>query len=135
MDANKDGKLDAADRDARRASMFDRVDGNKDGQISREEFAAHHAMPGRRGQHEGHRMGGHGDHGGQHRMGGGMMGKMADANGDKAITQQEFTAAALRRFDAADANKDGTLTLEERRAARGAMRERMRHMNHTAPST
>ena len=139
MDANKDGKLDAADREARRAGRFDKVDGNKDGQISREEFAAHHA--GMANHHEGsrheggHRMGGHhGKHGGEGRMGG-MMAGMADANGDKAISQQEFTAAALRRFDAVDTNKDGTISAAERQAARGMMRERMRDMRRGSPST
>lgn len=141
MDLNKDGKLDAADREARRAGMFDKVDGNKDGQISREEFAAHHAGMGSRHEGErhegGHREAGHrmgGKHGGEGRMGG-MMAGMADANGDKAVSQQEFTAAALRRFDAVDTNKDGTISAEERQAARGMMRERMRDIRRGSPST
>src|SRR3546814_15144388 len=50
-----------------------------------------------------------------------MMGK-ADTDGDKAISQAEFQTAALARFDAADANKDGQVTSEERKAQRGAWR-------------
>ena len=49
MDANKDGKIDPADREAHdRPPMFDRIDTNKDGAITRDEFAARpHARRGR----------------------------------------------------------------------------------------
>ena len=44
----------------------------------------------------------------------------ADTDGDRAISQAEFQTAALARFDAADGNKDGQVTAEERAgAARG----------------
>ena len=42
MDANKDGKLDAADREARQQARFDRLDTNKDGHLVRGEVAAWH---------------------------------------------------------------------------------------------
>jgi hypothetical protein len=48
---------------------------------------------------------------------------MADTNGDKAISRAEFDAATVARFTKADANGDGTITKEERRAARQEMRE------------
>ena len=121
MDANKDGRVDAADRAARQAAMFDRIDADRNGQISREEFTAHHAAMGQRreGQREGQRMGHHrGKPGGQHAMmGRGMMGP------DGTATRAEFTAAALARFDRMDADKNGTVTMEERRAARESMRQ------------
>jgi len=129
MDANKDGKLDAADREARRTAMFDRIDSNKDGQISRAEFFANQrperAEGGQRpegadGKQRGHR-GGKGRGGNGHHM---M--RSADANGDKAVTQAEFTASAMQRFENADANKDGQVTSEERQAARSAMRDQKR---------
>ena len=134
MDANKDGKLDQADREARRAAMFDRIDADKNGQISRAEFdAMHHRGPrgaeggpqadrGTDGKH------GHGKHRGGWRghRGGMMMGAMADANKDGAVSQAEFTAAAMQRFDRMDADKNGTVTREERQAARQAMREERR---------
>ena len=138
MDANHDGKLDKADRAARMGQRFDRIDANHDGMISRDEFMAAHAGP----------MAGHGKmgdgkmgdearaHGGHWRGMKAMMamhrlGKM-DANGDRVITRDEFVAGALARFDAADANHDGKLTPEERRAAMQAAMQRMhgRMMNH-----
>ncbi len=128
MDANSDGKLDAADRAAKRsemqAQMFDRLDANKDGNISKAEWDQHSAdRAAKRGEKradagEGKR-GHHGKRGGGHH--GMMMGK-ADTNGDKVISQAEFQTAALARFDAADANKDGQVTPEERKAQRGEWR-------------
>lgn len=141
FDVNKDGKIDEADRAAHRAQMFDKIDTNKDGNISRDEFAAAHPRghgdappppPGAQGMRMEHGQGdgkGRGMGGHMGRRGHGMMGKMplrgADTNGDKAITKPELVAAALKHFDAADANKDGKLTPDERRSA---MRSHMQHM-------
>ncbi len=142
MDANSDGKLDAADRAARQAKAFDRIDADRNGAISRDEFTAKRAGRGGGGhagmagmehgqasaEHRtgGQRMGGHGKRGrgGPGGFGGGrmMMAKMADANGDGAITQAEFSAAALKRFDTVDTDRNGTLTAAERQAARAAMK-------------
>lgn len=130
MDVNKDGKIDQADRAARRDAMFNRMDTDHNGQISRAEFDA--MGPGARGPRGPEGAGPDGERGpgkhrwghrGGHRGGGMMMGRMADANKDGAITQAEFTAAALQRFDRMDTNHDGTVTKEERQAARQAMRE------------
>lgn len=131
MDVNKDGKVDQADRAARRAAMFDRIDTDRNGQISRAEFdGAHQRGTQAAGRPEGERgpgMRGHGGPGRGHwgHRGGGKsgFGPGADANKDGAVTQAEFTQAALARFDRTDANKDGTVTKEERQAARQAMRE------------
>lgn len=138
MDANKDGKLDAADRAAqhaeRQAKMFASLDADGNGSISKAEWDKHgadraakraergekRADAGEAGEgkrHHGMR-GGHGKRGGHRGM---MMGK-ADTDGDKAVSQAEFQTAALARFDAADANKDGQVTPEERQAQRGAWR-------------
>lgn len=138
MDANKDGKLDAADRAAqhaeRQAKMFASLDADGNGSISKAEWDKHgadraakraergekRAEAGEAGEgkrHHGMR-GGHGKRGGHRGM---MMGK-ADTDGDKAVSQAEFQTAALARFDAADANKDGQVTPEERQAQRGAWR-------------
>jgi hypothetical protein len=48
--------------------------------------------------------------------------RMADANGDKSVSQAEFTAAADKRFAAMDANADGSVTAEERQAVRSERR-------------
>ena len=103
MDVNQDGKLDTADRAAKRAERGEK------------RAAADEAGQGKRHAMRGH----HGKRGGHHAMR--MMGK-ADTDGDKAISQAEFQTAALARFDAADANKDGQVTAEERKAQRGAWR-------------
>lgn len=140
MDANKDGKIDATDRAAQRAEMqakrFATLDANKDGSVSKAEWdqhgadhAAKRAERGAKRADAGEARGGkrgdgmrghHGKRGGHH---GGMGGWMkSDTNGDKAISQAEFTTASLARFDRLDANKDGQVTAEERQAARQAMR-------------
>lgn len=132
-DANKDGKIDASDRAARQAARFDAIDADKNGQISRAEFTAerpHRMKGGGAGMHGDHpkgehRMGGHRRRGHPGMMGG-MMGAGADADKDGAITQAEFTAAAARRFDRIDANKDGQATREERQALHGQMRQQWR---------
>jgi hypothetical protein len=131
LDANKDGVLNAADRPAREAERFARLDTDANGQISRDEFAAAH---GPRGEHtgmrggdrpDGHRMGGlHRGHG-RGMMGAGM-GRAADSNGDGSITRDEFNAAAELRFTTADADKDGSITRAERQAARQQMRAEWR---------
>lgn len=143
MDANGDGKLDAADRAAKRSEMqakrFDGLDADKDGSVSKPEWdqqnaaraekraekraerAEKRAAAGEAG--EGKRDGMRGHHGkrGGHGMRGGMTMK-ADTDGDKAVSQAEFETAALARFDRMDANKDGQVTAEERKAAWQGMR-------------
>jgi Ca2+-binding EF-hand superfamily protein len=116
------------------AQAFDRLDANKDGSISRDEFAKGHEQrierrialkdgkPGAPGApHEGMRM---------HRMGGMMMGghmfEMADANKDGRVTLQEATDSAARHFDMADTNHDGRITPEERKAVRMQFIEKRR---------
>lgn len=133
MDANKDGQLNEADREARRdehrSRMFAAMDENEDGQITRAEFMGFErpAKTGERGKH--HRMGGRGHHGG------GAMMRMADTNNDGVVSPAEFTAGALQRFDRMDANSDGQITKEERQTAReqmrGKWREKMRDRGAT----
>lgn len=140
MDVNKDGVINAADRDARRAQMFDRIDINKDGSISREEFNAAHPTDGKmgdamgqahKGPHDGHGPdGGPGMKDGMHKgpMMGMMLMRMADTNKDGTVTRAEFDAAVKQHFDTVDANKDGTITTAERRAAHAQMKQQMQQM-------
>lgn len=131
MDANGDGTIDKADREIRRetmrARMFERLDTNKDGSVSKAEFETMHAkraegtkarvgQRGDRGKMAGHRMGGR-------KMGGrGAMGGTVDTNSDGSVSRAEFTAAAIKRFDATDTDNNGVVTLAERQAARAAMK-------------
>lgn len=126
LDANKDGSVSKAEWDqaraAREAKMAER----------RAEFSAKRAeraaavaanpsaateAKAKRGEH---RFAGRGDRGGMrgHGMRGGRgLGTQA------AVNQAEFVAKALTRFDALDADKNGTVTATERQAARATMRE------------
>ena len=126
MDANGDGVLNAADREARRAKMFDRLDADNNGSISKAEFAARHAArgDGARAGHQGMEGGKRGGMKGHRGMMGSRMAlaRMADTNNDNAISRAEFTAAALKHFDHADADNNGTVTQAERKAAHEKMR-------------
>ena len=112
-------------------AAFDRLDANKDGSISRDEFAKGREMriekrivmnggegsaPGGMGKHHmgGGKMGGGG-------MAGGRMIVMADTNKDGRITLPEAEAMALQHFDKMDVNRDGQVTRDERRAGRPMM--------------
>lgn len=139
-DANRDGKLDQADRAAKMGQRFDQMDTDRNGSLSRDEFAAGHQRMGKGGEHAGHegmmgaegpRKGMRGGHGGHD---GGMMMKMADANKDGVVTKAEATAGALKHFDMIDANKDGTVTPDERKASFAKMREMWKAKRAAAPA-
>lgn len=132
LDVNGDGKLDQADRAAHRDQRFDKLDTDGNGTISRKEFDAAagklrervaERVKGKEGRSFGDRKFGADrtwigrGHGRRGHSGAGlaMMAKMADTNGDGAISKDEFKAAALAMFDRADANGNGTVTPEERR--------------------
>ncbi|GGD60325.1 hypothetical protein GRI62_00215 [Erythrobacter arachoides] len=110
MDANSDGVLNAADREARARTMFAAQDANGDGLLSFEEMQAHRTqMRSERGEN-GQRMMRRGHRG----MAG--MGMRGTRSADAELTAAQFTAAALARFDAADADDNGTVTAAERRS-------------------
>jgi Ca2+-binding EF-hand superfamily protein len=117
-------------------TAFDRLDANKDGSISRDEFAKAHEqrierrikireerkearndgkLPDRR-EFRMHHMGG---------WFGGRMIVMADRNHDGRITLSEAEAMALQHFDQMDANHDGKVTPEERQAGRPMIIKKM----------
>ena len=121
MDANQDGMLNAADKSAMMAKRFAAMDADKNGSVSEAEFMAmHEARADRREDRQAKRMerGKMGAQGG--RRGGRAMGMMAraDTNGDKAVSQAEFRTVMEARFTRVDANKDGSISAEERQAGR-----------------
>lgn len=148
LDTNNDGKLDKSDRDARRTEMrgkmFEKLDADNNGSISKTEFMADRGPegdgpggmdepgdtdgPGMHGpDKDGPRKNGEDRHHGKrgmrgHHGGDMMMARMADTNKDGAISQAEFSAAAMKHFDMMDANHDGQITKEERQAAREKMK-------------
>jgi Ca2+-binding EF-hand superfamily protein len=120
---------------ADRGAMFDKLDADKNGSISRQEFMAakpqiheRRMMVMRDGDNGGpaEASGAPGEpHVKMMRMHAGMgmgigrgmhahMFETADANHDGRVSLQEMTNTALQHFDSADANHDGTLSPEER---------------------
>lgn len=155
MDSNKDGTITTAEIDelhANRAkdfdkfkerghgmamsdpnAAFDRLDADKNGSISRDEFAKgrEERIERRmviREEHDKAREGAKDGKAVRRVMRGGGMGGhmivMADTNKDGRITLAEAEAMALQHFDEMDTNKDGQVTREERRAGRKLMFER-----------
>ncbi|HEV2595721.1 MAG TPA: EF-hand domain-containing protein [Sphingomicrobium sp.] len=118
------------------AMMFDRLDTNHDGVISRQEFMAAHA-----GMHERRMLVMHarddmtnshahndfmrshmprmGEDHGMHFLA--HLFERSDANRDGRVTLKEAETAALAHFDRMDLNHDGRLTADERRAAHARM--------------
>jgi Ca2+-binding EF-hand superfamily protein len=96
-----------ADAQQRADTMFQMLDANHDGTVTRAE--AQQALA----QFEAARGGGEG-------RGAGRIQRMIDLafGTSQTITLQQFEAQALARFDAMDLNHDGTVTAAERQQAR-----------------
>jgi Ca2+-binding EF-hand superfamily protein len=113
VDANHDGVVTRLEIDAeigkraneaeqaikkRQQEEFQKLDTNKDGQLSLAEYQGGAIIKARAGA-------------GDERL------KQLDTNKDGKITQAEFGAEFLSRFDKIDTNKDGTLSAQEIAAA------------------
>lgn len=117
-----------------RGAMFDRLDTNRDGNISRQEFTT--AKPQFHQERVIVMRDGKGPRGADapgmrmrmHRMGGagfgGRLFERADVNKDGRVTLAEAQSAALAHFDRADTNRDGRITPDERRNVRVMRMER-----------
>ena len=93
--------------------LFQRLDANHDGVVTRQEAEQAAAQMG----------GGQGGKGGQ--GGGRFAARMIDrlfAQGD-SVTKAQFDAQVLARFDRQDLNHDGVVTADERQQARGQRRQ------------
>lgn len=130
-DANGDGQVTAeemrahaqARRAERRAAQFDRLDADKDGSISRAEFEA----PRQQARGEGRAGAGRWGHARGGMKQGRMEGRAARDGADRfPIVIAEAERKAAEAFARMDANGDGTLSVEERRAAMQAGRAEMR---------
>lgn len=138
-DANNDGQVTAeemrayaqARRAERQAARFDGLDANKDGVLSRDEFVTPQARGERMG---GRHAGGARYWGGQGRTGArgmtqGEQGPRAARQGAESrfpIVIADVERRANEAFARMDANGDGVLTQDERRAAMQARRTEMR---------
>ena len=110
----------AGKREGRMAERFAKMDTDNSGGLSQDELRAMHEARGER--HEGRRGGKHDKRGGHGMRGAHMMLKMADANGDKSVTRAEFEAGLAAHFAKVDADGNGAISAEERKAAHQAMR-------------
>jgi 5-hydroxyisourate hydrolase-like protein (transthyretin family) len=151
-DTNHDGFITADEIHAdimarmgeRKDASFDRIDTDHNGTISREEYSARPAGPGGPRIVERHVERVTPDANGNvvppkrdmrvmmmHKGGpdGGGMIMMSDTDHDGRISQAEAVAGALKLFDETDTNHDGTVTMDERRAAMEAWGAKMGKMH------
>lgn len=151
VDANKDGVITRAEFDAHREALkserqarakerrdrhFAALDTNKDDQISRAEFdaprdrraeAPRAGREGPRAQGKGfadRRWRGPGAHGPRGAPMVGAWFDRLDADKDGRVSLTDMLAKPLERFDAIDTDRNGTISPEERAAAREKMRAR-----------
>ena len=103
LDADKDGKITAAEYTAGAKTSFDKLDANADGKVTAAEMDAAYttSKPG---------------------VGAAKVPSSAekikalDTDGDGALSSVEHEAGSRTMFDQLDANKDGSLTAEEIKA-------------------
>lgn len=121
-DRNHDGRLSLAEmqdaQDQRLAERFAKLDANKDGGLSQDEL---------RQGHQQRREEGRARRAGMHALRAELL--ALDSNNDQALTRAEIGDRLPRlaeNFDRIDADRDGRLTREEMRAARGQLRGKAR---------
>lgn len=112
MDANHDGAVSKKEFDAYHSKRFKEMDANGDGKITREEMEAMHK-----------KMGEHMREQFKQRF------DEADANHDGALSKEEAQKMPFvaQHFDEIDANHDGKVTMDEIKAAHEKMHEGAMH--------
>ena len=126
LDENRDGRITPEERRSARERnreemadrRFARLDADGNGAITREEMREARGRRGGPGMRMGRRGGPEGP--------GGRMRGMRGMGEQGFITREQMRERALARFDRLDADRNGTVTVAERQAAREAMRERRR---------
>jgi len=145
-DANNDGAVTEAEMTAALRAHFDQFDTNKDGKIVLSELPQEMPMPEGMAEKMAERKARMVEKVGQEKadkMAEKMKERKAptrmdfiarhDANGDEAVTFEEFAKRPLKHFKKADENGDGTVTAAEKEAAMAKMRERMKDRDHRGP--
>ena len=115
-DLNKDGSISPDEMEQAAGNMFDQIDSNGDGQVSREEMDGHYMK--RRAEREDARKRKH-------------FGEL-DGDADGNVSREEFVSKMNERGNRADANGDGTVSKEEIEARREKMEEKMKERREQA---
>ena len=108
VDANRDGRISAAEHAAAAKKMFRAMDANRDGTVTAAEMdAAYGKVTGNKAEQSG--------------MSGTDKIKVVDRDGDGVLTASEHDAASKEVFRKMDADRDGYLSREEWTAGHAAL--------------
>jgi hypothetical protein len=108
VDANRDGRISAAEHAAAAKKMFRAMDANRDGNVTAAEMdAAYSKVTGNKAEQSG--------------MSGADKIKVVDRDGDGVLTASEHDAASKEMFRKMDADRDGYLSREEWTAGHAAL--------------
>jgi Ca2+-binding EF-hand superfamily protein len=116
MDANKDGKISAAEHEAGAQQMFQGMDGNQDNRVTAVEMdAAQKPLKAEDASH--------GEHGSKmsHEMSSADKIKKIDTDGDGVLTAKEHADGSKKMFSKMDADRNGSLTAAEIKAGHEKM--------------
>lgn len=107
MDTNGDGMISANEHASGVRSMFDRMDSNRDGNVTTAEMDASHKMKGDKGMH--------------HDMSSADKIAKMDTNGDGMLSSSEHDAGAKTKFAEMDSDKNGSVSKAEMDAGHAMM--------------
>jgi hypothetical protein len=108
VDANRDGRVSAAEHAAAAKKMFRAMDANRDGKVTAAEMdAAYSKVTGNKADQSG--------------MSGADKIRVVDRDGDGVLTASEHDAASKEMFRKMDADRDGYLSREEWTAGHAAL--------------